>query len=602
MRKRLSGNNLFLLLSFIYILASLLFISQSKGVGTTTDEYGYLYGAARVLGWDWSDVMQYHSFYGQGLSILWAPLFYVFQSNMVLAYQAILVLNVLFLIGSAFALKLLCQNLFPSISATFATILAFVTILYPGYIYNSQSASSESILLFLFCWDSYALYRYLHTKKYRYWLIFILLLSIIPVFHFRTVALLACVVLLSFIMLAKRQLPLKLFLLLFCSVVLGVIFTKAIQNQYYIDVAANEVTSQNSSIPIVLYIKNIFVDPIAWIKAALGKVYYFLNVGNIVIVLAMLALVRDTYKYLFKRDGDNETDAFCTFLLLTFIANLIAFSIQMMYSFSRFDYPVYSRYLEYLVAPIIMIGLVKLTEKRLSSKWLVLYVLLLIPLTQVVMHQLENVNGYNVFALDSAPGFGAYFNYYMGNQDIYVALLKATCYPVFILAIMIVFNLIGLIKEFNKIAPLKSVLRTDNLKYLNLMVVAVFWMFITLNALLEYIPIRKDIYNSRESLISEINSYTDSTDILYLKNKEDNSLWDAKALQLSMGARKLGVTEKTDSILEEDSDPKLIIVDDNNDKLKSLKKKLKKENVDYEIDNIDSYSLIYLGSEAEIGE
>lgn len=75
MRKRLSGNNLFLLLSFIYILASLLFISQSKGVGTTTDEYGYLYGAARVLGWDWSDVMQYHSFYGQGLSILWAPLF-----------------------------------------------------------------------------------------------------------------------------------------------------------------------------------------------------------------------------------------------------------------------------------------------------------------------------------------------------------------------------------------------------------------------------------------------------------------------------------------------------------------------------------------------
>ncbi len=249
-----------------------------------------------------------------------------------------------------------------------------------------------------------------------------------------------------------------------------------------------------------------------------------------------------------------------------------------------------------------MIGLVKLTEKRLSSKWLVLYVLLLIPLTQVVMHQLENVNGYNVFALDSAPGFGAYFNYYMGNQDIYVALLKATCYPVFILAIMIVFNLIGLIKEFNKIAPLKSVLRTDNLKYLNLMVVAVFWMFITLNALLEYIPIRKDIYNSRESLISEINSYTDSTDILYLKNKEDNSLWDAKALQLSMGARKLGVTEKTDSILEEDSDPKLIIVDDNNDKLKSLKKKLKKENVDYEIDNIDSYSFIYLGSEAEIGE
>lgn len=62
---------------------------------------------------------------------------------MVLAYQAILVLNVLFLIGSAFALKLLCQNLFPSISATFATILAFVTILYPGYIYNSQSASSN---------------------------------------------------------------------------------------------------------------------------------------------------------------------------------------------------------------------------------------------------------------------------------------------------------------------------------------------------------------------------------------------------------------------------------------------------------------------------
>ena len=120
-------------------------IKQICGFTFYPDEFGYWASAAKIIGWNWSEIASLGSYYSFGYSILLFPILY-FAPNSVIAYQAAIFVNMLFMCMGYVLLCMITEKLFGNMQRTLRYLASGAAVLYPAWIFYMQTTLTEAIL------------------------------------------------------------------------------------------------------------------------------------------------------------------------------------------------------------------------------------------------------------------------------------------------------------------------------------------------------------------------------------------------------------------------------------------------------------------------
>ena len=91
------------------------------------DEFGYWAGAAKALGYDFSEITSIGSFYSFGYSLILMPVMKIF-SDSVFAYRAAVVVNLLLQVSSFFIFTKIADRLFENTDRLTGAILSGIAV------------------------------------------------------------------------------------------------------------------------------------------------------------------------------------------------------------------------------------------------------------------------------------------------------------------------------------------------------------------------------------------------------------------------------------------------------------------------------------------
>ena len=128
------------------------------------DEFGYWSPAAKLSGYDWSQVTSIGSYYSYGYSLILFVIFNIFKDG-VLAYRAAIVINFALSIAAVWIIYFFISDIrnihSEGRALSAAAIISASAVMYPAWSLYSQSTMSESLILFLFVFVSFLMYRFL---------------------------------------------------------------------------------------------------------------------------------------------------------------------------------------------------------------------------------------------------------------------------------------------------------------------------------------------------------------------------------------------------------------------------------------------------------
>lgn len=514
----------------LVLVVQLIGINHAKSVGTTTDEFGYLYNAATVAGLDWHSVMQYHPYYSPLVSYLWIPLFKLFPENPVIIYQGIVIINIIMVAGIFFSAYYFGKKMLFKDNGIISIMSAIIISLYPAITFNVAIASPEIALNLCFWLVLVFISLYISYDKTLFLIAGFLLLGIMINLHNRTlaIALVSGTFILIYSLIYKR----KKIPVIFCLLILVgfYLISNYLKRIYFSNLEiATDLNSLNTVIPttsLITYFITYFKDTLVSI---IGKIYYLLSVGNVAFIGAIIFVFSSCLSL--KKDWKNPKPIYIIslYISLVLLGNLIAFSIWTAGSYSRFDYIFYSRYYENILGPFMILGLYEIHKGKIHIS-LLFGSILLIALTPTVMHSLESVNG-SVFAIDSAPGLAASFPYYLDSSKIYLPLLKNICYSLMMFLCYYIILYIIYNKRFRCTNEICNAIY--DLRWVILVPMCLYWLFLGVSAEISYNVIRDNEYIRPEKIKRIIDSLGPK-DVVYLRNPDDGFISLAKRLQVMM--------------------------------------------------------------------
>ena len=136
----------------IVLIAMAIFMYGIMGIygfSAYPDEFGYWAPAAAMLGKDWSNITSIGSYYSYGYSVILLPVLFVFHDSIV-AYRVAIVLNLFFQCVSIVIIYKILVKLFPYQNRKCLSIAGGIAVLYPAWIFYTQTTMVEGLLNFLF--------------------------------------------------------------------------------------------------------------------------------------------------------------------------------------------------------------------------------------------------------------------------------------------------------------------------------------------------------------------------------------------------------------------------------------------------------------------
>ena len=364
-------------------------LREFKNMYVVPDEFGYWTAASFFFGNDWASVASYNPYYSFGYGILLMPLFFI--RNPEIRYQSAIILNAVLLSGSFFMLSR-CFSLILKEKKIWCIILAFCTTLYASNIALSHTTMCENLLVFLFSCICFFLIKVIYDEKKC---LYVLLLSGALCFlywtHLRTVAVLSSAALCIFLMFARKVISKKQIVLFGIVLFLGILCGHAIKdlliNTMYTNsttLAVNDYSGQTSKILTLFSFQGI----IKFFFSFLGKVWY-LGASTVLFFYLGLAQMLTIILTDIKVKKCTSKAIFCAFL---FFCVLLVISVSSLYMISgtRIDSLIYGRYNEFIISPIIGLGIYYLYSTKSKYKDKVIIIGIHFILSILVNAKLEN--------------------------------------------------------------------------------------------------------------------------------------------------------------------------------------------------------------------
>lgn len=364
-----------------YLFAiTILFAFWAFGIGSTygfsifPDEFAYWSYAARLAGYDWSDVTALAPYYSYGYSLILIPIF-VFCKDAVTAYRIAVSINFLFLFLAMVALAGTMKRMMPDKKMPIVLFSA-LTVLLPCNLFYTQMTLTEVFLVALYIAAGSVLYRYLENNRLSTLLLLMLILIYLYTVHMRTVGVLLAAMIVVTIhiflrgdkrwhVLAALGAALALFAAADFLKQQAFVYVYGGINQEL--VAANDYSGQMEKIRSVLSLEGFYdllislAGKVLYLGLATWGLFYW---GIYGMVRQAFALLRNIKKHV----SAKPQQFFAVFVLLTVAAQIVIGTIYLLTLGEIGDYT-YGRYSE-MVIPFVMVwGFAVLWKERARFVW-----------------------------------------------------------------------------------------------------------------------------------------------------------------------------------------------------------------------------------------
>lgn len=386
-------------------------IKQICGFTVYPDEFGYWANAARIIGWDWSEIVSLGSYYSFGYSFLLVPILY-FAPDSITAYQMAIFINMLFMCLGYVLLCMITEKLFGNMPRTLRYLTSGVAVLYPAWIFYMQMTLTEALLMSLFVLVIYLFVGFIDRTRVLMGILLAVALVYFYVVHMRTVGtILACGITLFLWGITNSRNRKYGFIVLGLIIIafIGAFYIKElVQQSVYMNVSTEKL-AVNDYIGKIGHIRYLFSAEgfgnlishltgkiVYWGVATLGLIYW----AFAWMICRIVSLVRKIKNR--QECGTNEW--FALFLFLTSLAQVAISSLFYIHGKSL-DVYMNGRYIDYLVPVLVMTGLYYLyiCEKRLGKTILfsVLHITLSIIMAVSIWDEdTQNIRGYFQIAIN----------------------------------------------------------------------------------------------------------------------------------------------------------------------------------------------------------
>lgn len=379
-----------LLLLYTYVKNVL----QINTVWELVDEYGYLANAAYMSGTEWAWVS--NSYYGYGYSIWLVPFFWLCNSGTRMIQGAIFV-NAMCVVALFIVQIVLMKKICKSLSENMVVLVSFVLCLYPYLFVSGMKVVSECLLVLMIWLCGLLLYQALTTEKWYYYALTASATVYTFFVHTRAFIFCAAVVLILLIMLTQKSVNVKNFVI-FCVVGGTLLALGYILKNELIDVVysaslfqsdapiAEGVTAAVGNTLTLKYMLQRIVDMLA--NFSVRHVFTF-ACKNFYLLVATAGMFHIGIGYIAKdvvagwkqaKKLTNE-DALKLMYAVAAIVMIFALIINSPGNPDKPAYYFYGRYYEYLIGPIVFVGIEKVSEKRITP-WVLMTVLILLLISE----------------------------------------------------------------------------------------------------------------------------------------------------------------------------------------------------------------------------
>lgn len=350
-------------------------ISKSYGFYFPADEFGYWSFAARLAGYDWSDIASLSSYYSYGYSLVLFPVF-ALAENGIAAYRAALAVNYVMLAACYFLIQRVEKDISPFSAA--------VAVFYPTWLFYAGTTFAEILLVLLYVVICLLLCAYLRTgRKYFIALLFGAMLYMYFV-HMRAIGVLGSgiVTLLVYDLCQDRRRVRYTLMLLLCTAAVAVAGT-LVKNEWTSVVYSgtsdglqrvNDYAGQAEKLLYLFTAEGMrnFVISVA------GKLLYL---GLASFGIAYFGIAYAVLQVFGKKS--ERMNCFYLFVLLSTLAAVLISAVYTIYP-GRVDTLAYGRYQEYVVPILLTAGIKSLREKSVSARKMARSILILLALEAVM--------------------------------------------------------------------------------------------------------------------------------------------------------------------------------------------------------------------------
>ncbi len=198
LRTFLRSRHFLIFISILIICICFAGISSIYSFSAYPDEFGYWSVAARLCGYDWSQVVSIGSYYSYGYSLILFIVFKIFK-NGIIAYRAAIFINAVMQCACVWLTYIfICKirNIeHEGNDSLLAAIISAIAVLYPAWSLYSQSTMSESLICFMFILVSFLMFSFVQKPGILNGLILGLLSMYLYLVHMRMIGTVIAIVL-----------------------------------------------------------------------------------------------------------------------------------------------------------------------------------------------------------------------------------------------------------------------------------------------------------------------------------------------------------------------------------------------------------------------
>lgn len=346
-------------------------IQKLDYIAVLNDEFGYWGNAASIAGYDWSSLIAETPYYSLGYSIFLIPIMKIFSSPE-FWYKIAIGLNIFFLVMSYFLCCNIGQRVFSKVDKRIINLVSLLTIIFPSNITYAQIAWSETLLYLLVWCMTYCIIRLDEKFSYKLFFLEVFLMIYAYFVHSRSIGLILSGTLCLFMILIKHNKGKWNIILLPLLIIVGYVCVKQISKIQIATLWSNSNLSNMNNLSInrntvATYFGNLVVNFKLFLESLGGKLLYLIIGTGLTIFGPIIFFTKILIGNIKEKKIWNKyliSQFWCvSIIVIMWILN----SLQMLDWSSRKDIIVYSRYMEYVLGPILYWGiLLVITNKKVS--------------------------------------------------------------------------------------------------------------------------------------------------------------------------------------------------------------------------------------------
>lgn len=379
-------------------------------VWSLVDEYGYLINAAYLSGTNWTSLTTLY--YGWGYSLLLVPLFLIGAKGTTIIRGAILI-NAFCVVGTYLVQIALLSKICKQLNKYIVILVAFVLSFYPFVMTSATIVMPDSLLMFMVWLSGLVLYQALTTKRMRWYCFLSFLLAYSFFVHTRSIVFIGTWLLLLLIMLVFKEVDWKQLVILLVLFALFYIAGYAVKNllitEVYSKALGTDLSEGTASVGNILpvgfvfsRIMSIFSEQVfIYMKSFLCK-FFYVSVATLgTWQLGVCSAVKTCMDKWRQRVVLSPAEWIKVCFALASFMMLCATAIQSPGRTNAVGYYFYGRYHEYLVLPVVAIGIEYFMCTKIKWKEYLFHIVAVI-ISSVVALSLYPILEKKLVSLDTA--------------------------------------------------------------------------------------------------------------------------------------------------------------------------------------------------------